>query len=55
MSDDPNESRLGLLKKKVNLSNSDLYELAYNHCTWVLTQRSSWPPSASSITRPRTK
>ena len=32
MGDDPSESHLDLLKDKISLSNSDLYELAYNHC-----------------------
>lgn len=32
MGDEPSESHLDLLKNKISLSNTDLYELAYNHC-----------------------
>lgn len=55
MGQDPSESHLDLLKVKITLSNSELYELAYNHCTLALTQRSSCTPSATSIMKPKIK
>ena len=55
MADESSSSQIDVLKNKISLSNSELYELAYNHCTSDLTQKNLCILFANSIMKPRIK